>query len=64
MDSKDDKANVAMEDNVTKPAAQAETARVLDKVAERRLCFKFDVRLMPVLAIMCKFSRLTSAASC
>lgn len=33
-----------------------ETARVVDHIAERQLCRKFDVRLMPVLAIMCKFS--------
>ena len=31
-----------------------ETARVIDHQAERALCRKFDVRLMPVLAIMCK----------
>lgn len=31
-----------------------ETARVVDHIAERQLCRKFDVRLMPVLAIMCK----------
>jgi hypothetical protein len=30
-----------------------DTARVIDKTAERKLCLKFDVRLMPVLAIMC-----------
>lgn len=57
MDSKVDKENVVMDDNVEKPAAQAETARVLDKAAERRLCLKFDVRLMPVLALMCKSYR-------
>lgn len=32
-----------------------ETARVLDHKAERALCFKLDIRLMPVLAIMCAF---------
>lgn len=32
-----------------------ETARVVDHIAERQLCRKFDVRLMPVLAIMCEF---------
>lgn len=31
-----------------------ETAHVVDKIAERQLCRKFDLRLMPVLAIMCK----------
>lgn len=29
-------------------------ARITDHKAERALCRKFDVRLMPVLAIMCK----------
>lgn len=32
------------------------TARVVDHEAERKLCFKFDIRLMPVLAIMCKLA--------
>lgn len=54
MDSKVDAGNVVMDENVGKPAALGETARVLDKAAERRLCLKFDVRLMPVLALMCK----------
>lgn len=31
----------------------AESARIVDHIAERQLCRKFDVRLMPVLAIMC-----------
>lgn len=35
-----------------------ETARVLDKKAERSLAFKFDIRLMPVLAIMCMYLSL------
>lgn len=32
----------------------ADTARVQDHEAEVRLCRKFDVRLLPVLAFMCK----------
>ena len=32
-----------------------ETARVVDHIAERQLCRKFDMRLMPVLAVMCEF---------
>ena len=32
-----------------------DTARVVDHIAERQLCRKFDMRLMPVLAIMCEF---------
>lgn len=31
----------------------AETARVLDHQAEMKLCRKFDVRILPVLAVMC-----------
>lgn len=31
-----------------------DTARVVDHVAERALCRKFDIRLMPVLAVMCQ----------
>lgn len=27
--------------------------RVTDHKAERKLCFKFDIRLLPVIAIMC-----------
>jgi hypothetical protein len=32
----------------------AETARVVDHVAERKLCRKFDIRILPFLAVMCK----------
>lgn len=35
---------------------EADTAHIIDKKGERRLCRKLDVRLMPVLAIMCTFS--------
>lgn len=31
-----------------------ETARVVDHAAERRLCLAFDVRILPVLAVMCE----------
>lgn len=31
-----------------------ETARVVDHPAERALCFKFDIRILPILALMCK----------
>lgn len=31
-----------------------ETARVLDHDAEVKLCRKFDIRILPFLAIMCK----------
>lgn len=45
-----------MDDNGSKAVDHVETARVIDKAAERRLCLKFDIRLMPVLALMCKSS--------
>jgi hypothetical protein len=45
-------ADNAEEENLK---VEEETARVVDHAAERRLCRKFDVRLMPVLAIMCMF---------
>jgi hypothetical protein len=38
----------------TEKGEVAETARVIDHAAERRLCRKFDLRILPVLAIMCK----------
>lgn len=53
MDHKDDKENGSIND-VPVDTEVAETARVVDRIAERQLCRKFDVRLMPVLAIMCK----------
>lgn len=34
-----------------------ETAHVTDHDAERKLCFKFDVRLLPVLAVMCAYTK-------
>lgn len=53
MDPKDDKDNAIIDD--TDAVVEEETARVVDKIAERQLCRKFDVRLMPVLAIMCEY---------
>ncbi|GJN71820.1 MFS transporter [Purpureocillium lilacinum] len=41
-----------------KDGMMAETARVLDPVAERKLAFKFDIRLLPVLAVMYLFNAL------
>ena len=41
----------------------ADTARVLDHKAERKLCRKFDVRILPVLAIMCKSTRYSDRMS-
>lgn len=42
------------------PGVVESVARVVDHKAERKLCWRFDLRLMPVLAIMCEcayFSR-------
>jgi hypothetical protein len=36
---------------------EGDTARVIDHQAERKLCRKFDVRILPVLAVMCKWQR-------
>jgi hypothetical protein len=36
-----------------------DTPRVVDHIAERQLCRKFDVRILPVLAIMCECSHLS-----
>ncbi|UKZ67056.1 uncharacterized protein TrAtP1_008219 [Trichoderma atroviride] len=35
-----------------------ETARVVDHPAERALCFKFDIRILPILALMYLFNAL------
>jgi len=53
MDHKDDKEHGSIND-VPVDTEVAETARVVDRIAERQLCRKFDIRLMPVLAVMCK----------
>lgn len=37
------------------PDVVVETARVLDHDAEVKLCRKFDIRILPFLAIMCKW---------
>ncbi|CAH0017419.1 unnamed protein product [Clonostachys rhizophaga] len=56
MDSKDERNLPVIKD--TELGGSEETARVVDHVAERKLCRKFDVRLMPVLAIMYLFNAL------
>lgn len=38
------------------PGIIDEVTRVVDHKAERRLCRRFDFRLLPILAIMCRFS--------
>ncbi|KAI6780839.1 uncharacterized protein J7T54_007318 [Emericellopsis cladophorae] len=54
-----DKENALFDDTVdVEDRNDASTARVVDHIAERQLCRKFDVRLMPVLAIMYLFNAL------
>lgn len=36
------------------PGVIDEVTRVVDHKAERRLCRRFDIRLLPILAIMCR----------
>ncbi|KAJ4249822.1 hypothetical protein NW762_012165 [Fusarium torreyae] len=57
MDIKEDKEHGVIDDTVTE-GTHEETARVVDHIAERQLCRKFDVRLMPVLAVMYLFNAL------
>ena len=51
MDSKDHKDDGFIDDTLP-DVAEGETARVVDHIAERQLCRKFDVRLMPFEAFM------------
>lgn len=58
-DHKEDAMDTQLSHDETGPAAKAsamplESARVVDHAAERKLCLKFDVRMLPVLAVMCK----------
>jgi hypothetical protein len=68
-DSKDDKHmqddGVAVGKVGSHDVPLADTARVVDPVAERHLCRKFDVRILPVLAVMCEYnSAKMEDASC
>lgn len=38
------------------PGIMDEVTRVVDHKAERRLCRKFDYRLLPILAVMCELA--------
>lgn len=38
------------------PGIMDEVTRVVDHKAERRLCRKFDYRLLPILAVMCEYA--------
>jgi len=43
-----------LQDAQSQNEEEIETARVVDSIAERQLCRKFDFRILPVLAVMCK----------
>lgn len=47
-----------LESSQSGPGIVAETARVLDHAAEVRLCRKFDIRILPFLAVMYLFNAL------
>jgi hypothetical protein len=59
MDTKDHKDDGIIDDTYAEGTGE-ETVLEVDHIAERQLCRKFDVRLMPVLAIMCKTIRFYS----
>lgn len=46
--------DVDVESSNGETAVVAETARVLDHAAEVKLTRKFDLRILPILAVMCK----------
>lgn len=50
----EDRKNSLASNAATDIDLQNGTARVLDPAAERALCRKFDYRLLPVLAFLCK----------
>ncbi|KAI9157987.1 putative transporter -like protein [Paramyrothecium foliicola] len=52
-----DEKELAMLDDVDQ-VTEDDSARVVDHIAERQLCRKFDFRLMPVLAVMYLFNAL------
>lgn len=56
----DTKASATHDDlhpvDTLKAGDMAETARVVDHEAEKKLAWKFDIRILPVLAIMCKLN--------
>ncbi|KAH7208324.1 major facilitator superfamily domain-containing protein [Fusarium oxysporum] len=57
MDTKDHKEDGIIDDTYAEGTGE-ETVLEVDHIAERQLCRKFDVRLMPVLAIMYLFNAL------
>lgn len=62
---KTDTLGTAEEPNTLKgygsvPGVIDEVTRVVDHKGERRLCRKFDYRLLPILAVMCKVAQFLS----
>lgn len=55
--------HLSHDEGKTCAAINDETARVVDHEAERKLCFKFDIRLLPVLAIMCTYPNAFSSST-
>lgn len=41
-------------DECPKDTLYGDSTAVVDHAAERSLCWKFDIRILPVLAVMCK----------
>lgn len=41
-------------DECPKDTLYDDSTAVVDHAAERSLCWKFDIRILPVLAVMCK----------
>lgn len=62
MDTKDQKDDGIIDDTYAEGTGE-ETVLEVDHIAERQLCRKFDVRLMPVLAIMCKTLHLSNSSN-
>jgi hypothetical protein len=51
-----DKQSTSTEDRAVAVSEGELTTRVYDHAAERALCFKFDIRILPVLALMYLFN--------
>lgn len=53
-------SNSSNHDDGHAPAGVVEgQAHVVDHAAERSLCWKFDIRLLPVLAVMCAYCAIS-----
>lgn len=43
-----------LQDCASVPGTVDDVTGVVDQKAERRLCRRFDIRLLPILAVMCR----------